>query len=85
LGDIDGDGRSDLIVSNFSDNKFSVLRNSGGVGNISFEPKIDFPVSGQPKNVAIGDIDGDGKLDLVASNHLGSGVTIYLNTNFGDC
>ncbi|WP_170064480.1 FG-GAP-like repeat-containing protein, partial [Polaribacter glomeratus] len=81
IGDIDGDGKPDLIVCNFNANTLSILRNTGNPGTISFADKIDISVSGQPRNVAIGDIDGDGKLDIAASSHYGSGVSIYLNTS----
>ncbi len=68
MGDIDGDGRPDLAVVNFSDSTVSVLRNTGTSGSVSFAAKVDFPTGLYTGRIAIGDIDGDGKPDLAVVN-----------------
>jgi hypothetical protein len=70
IGDVDGDGKPDLAVTNAAAgvNTLSVLRNTSTPGNISFTAKVDFATGATPRSVAIGDLDGDGKPDLVAAN-----------------
>ncbi len=72
-GDLDGDGRPDLVVANLNGNSVSVLLSSsaGGVPN--------FGVGARPVSVAIGDFNGDGKPDLAVANQGGNSVSILLN------
>ena len=79
--DIDGDNKPDIIASNFSDNTISVLRNTGSVSTISFAAKVDFDTSAGPQGIAIGDIDGDGKIDIVTANYSSNYISILLNTS----
>ena len=70
IGDVDGDGKPDLAVTNAAagTNTVSVLRNTSTPGSISFVAKVDFTTGAIPRSVAIGDVDGDGKPDLVVAN-----------------
>ena len=74
LGDIDGDGKLDMAASNGPDNTVSVLRNTSTVGSPSFAAKIDLTVGSSPRDVALGDVDGDGKLDVVAGNGISDNI-----------
>jgi hypothetical protein len=59
------------------------LRNSANTG---FDAKTDFSVGFGPNSVAVGDFNGDGKLDLATANENGNSVSILLrnsaNTGF---
>jgi fibronectin type 3 domain-containing protein len=82
IGDVDGDGKPDLVVANTIGNSVSVFRNtsiSGSITASSFASKVDFTVGASPQLVAIGDIDGDGKPDLVSANYNSSTVSILRN------
>jgi len=63
FGDLDGDGKPDLVMPNIN-NKISVLKNIGTGNTIAFGTSVEFTVGTNPGNVAIADINNDGKLDL---------------------
>jgi hypothetical protein len=78
LGDLDADGELDAVTSNTNVNPVpghvSVLRGDGAGG---FTSETDYAVGGEPRGVALGDLNGDGKLDLVTDNgavFLGNGA-----------
>lgn len=80
--DINGDGRPDLIVVNATDNTVSVLLNTTapGVPTASFTAQQTFPTGINPNSVAVADISGDGRPDLIVSNNNDNTVSVLLNT-----
>lgn len=81
VGDLDGDGKPDIVNSNNGSLNASVFKNTSTPGTISFDPKIDLFVGDFPQKVAIGDLDGDGKLDLAITNNTGFASIISLYKN----
>jgi len=48
-----------------------------------FGAPIDFAPGSSPRSVAIGDLNGDGKLDLTTANYNGDGVSVLLGNGDG--
>ncbi|MBI3764956.1 MAG: VCBS repeat-containing protein, partial [Ignavibacteriales bacterium] len=78
-GDIDGDGKTDIVTANESGTSISVLRNTSTSGSPSFDPKIDFTTDFSTRFAAITDLDGDGKPDIAACNRLADNVSVLKN------
>jgi len=90
VGDVDGDGREDVVLSQ---NFFGVDRETGrmdagqgvwlrGLGDGNFEAipsaRSGIRVWGEGRGVAMGDYDGDGRVDVAMGEHLGP-VRLYRN------
>jgi uncharacterized protein YjdB len=82
IGDIDGDGKPDMAVTNFLDNTISVYRNTSSIGSItsaSFATQQTFATGSRPRSVAIADLDGDGKPELSVANSSSNTVSVFQN------
>ncbi|HMS65826.1 MAG TPA: FG-GAP-like repeat-containing protein, partial [Ignavibacteria bacterium] len=82
-GDLDGDGKPDLAIANSGSNTVSVLKNTSPSGTVSFAAKVDFTTGLLPQGVSIGDIDMDGKPDMVVVNQAGNSTSVFRNTSTG--
>ena len=80
IGDVNGDGKPDLVIVNFGSNTVSVLL---GNGNGTFKAQLTFSVGAQPESVALGDLNGDGKLDIVVANNTYNTVSVLLGNGNG--
>ncbi|HVS28724.1 MAG TPA: FG-GAP-like repeat-containing protein, partial [Solirubrobacteraceae bacterium] len=81
--DLNGDGRPDIVTVNRMSNDLSVLLNAGAG---AFAAHVDYPVgpgAQGPFDVAIGDINGDGKPDLVSANRDSSSVSVLMGNGSG--
>jgi FG-GAP-like repeat/FG-GAP repeat len=80
-GDINGDGKPDLVLADLSPsgNAIVMLQDASHPGQ--FLPPLDLPTGNQTPSVAIGDLNGDGKPDVVAVDYDANGnngqVTIF--------
>ena len=72
-------GKLDLANLNFIDTVSILL----GTGTGSFGAKTDFGTGSDPGSVAVGDFNGDGKLDLAVTNGNSATASILLGTGTG--
>ncbi len=76
--DLNGDGAPDLAVANDKDNSVSVLLNRG---DGTFRAKRDYSTGRHPYSLALGDLNGDGKVDVAAATD--TGVSLLRNKGNG--
>jgi hypothetical protein len=81
-GDFNGDGKLDLALTSAAGNCVIILA-SNGDGSFTQASGSPIPVGNQPSAIAVGDFNGDGKLDLAITNETDNTVTILLGNGDG--
>ncbi len=83
---MNGDGKPDIVVANFNSGDsgtVSVFRNTTQNGIISFDPAINIQTGNGTVDVAIADINLDGRPDIIATSGNSGIVSILQNTSLG--
>jgi len=93
LGDLNGDGKLDIVTASNNVQDVSVLL---GRGDGTFGPSVEYAVDqapdfdrihdiigGGPKAFAVGDLNGDGKADVVVANRDAQTVSVLLGHGDG--
>ncbi|MGI4874678.1 MAG: FG-GAP-like repeat-containing protein [Janthinobacterium lividum] len=90
LADIDGDGDLDVVGASSKERAVRVYRNDGRgtyLDNKEALSFLDMPqdISQQPRSVVLGDLDGDGDLDLLTANasSTSGGYSVSIRFNNG--
>lgn len=82
--DMDGDGLVDLVVTNQGTgaNSFSVFRNRSLAGVLdanSFASKVDFATTTSPRALAVADLDGDMRPEVIITRITANVISIFRN------
>src|SRR5204862_3611289 len=66
VGDVNGDGKLDLITASVGNVMVAVML---GNGDGTFQPARMYPFVGDPASIVVRDFSGDGKADLALANN----------------
>src|SRR5205085_1434421 len=83
-GDVTGDGRADVVAVGYDSDQMIVLFGNGD-GNFAYHPAFYSVLGSQttgvarPTSVALGDINGGGRLDAVTANSGTNDVSLFLD------
>ncbi len=78
--DIDGDGKTDLLTADFTGQSFTVYKNQSST-TINFTNSVSFATGNYTTAVATGDINGDGKPDVVTGYFGTAEIRVFINTS----
>lgn len=79
-GDLNGDGKLDVVVATTTGNNIHVLL---GNGDGTLQTQVAYPADANPADVVIADFDGDGKADVASANIFGADVSVFIGNGDG--
>ena len=76
--DADGDGVVDLAITDYGENRVLVLKNDG-TGHFPAAGRVRLASVSNPRTLAIGDFDEDGRPDILVGNQGNGAVILFMN------
>jgi len=86
VADVNGDGKPDLLVANYwasSSNSNGVVAVLLGNGDGTFQAPVSYNSGGEAESIAVVDVNGDGKPDLLVANYSPGSVGVLLGNGDG--
>jgi FG-GAP-like repeat/Bacterial Ig-like domain (group 3)/Chitobiase/beta-hexosaminidase C-terminal domain len=81
-GDFNGDGKTDLVVTEYGGTIAILLGN--GDGTFAASGSVNSASSGSPSPIAVADFNGDGNLDIAVVAGVSTGESVIVLTGNGD-
>ncbi len=81
VADMDGDGTTDVVVSNYGSGNISVFKSISSIGNINFNTPQQFICGASPDDIAIADLDGDGHPEVSVIRAFAAVVVLKNNSS----
>jgi hypothetical protein len=79
VADINGDGKQDIITVDNAGN-IAIRKNNSLLGNISLAAPLTLSGTTGTDNIATGDLNADGKPDIIAVSSTGGVLSVFKNT-----
>jgi hypothetical protein len=83
IGDFNGDGKLDIASITYIFTLLPEMSVLLGIGDGTFQQPVQYSVGRFPTGLALADIDGDGKLDIVVGNSQDSTMSVLLGNGDG--
>ena len=83
IGDLNGDAKLDVVVTSAPNGVAGAVSVLLGNGTGGLGAKADFATGEGTQNVAIADVNADGKLDVVTSNFVAGNASVLLGNGAG--
>ncbi len=80
IGDLDGDKKADIAATQLLSSQVSILLNQSTSSTFNFAAPVNFAGGDRPWGIDFGDLDGDGKPDIVVASITQKTLTV-LNNN----
>ena len=82
IGDVDKDGKQDVVIANRANAKITVLRNTSPVGSITFSSTVtSIDCGAAPNSVTLADLNEDGKRDIITANSGSNTISLIQNNS----
>ncbi len=82
--DLDKNGTQDIVTANYASNNIAIFKNNSSTStSLSLSSPTNLSTGSGPNSIAAGDIDADGKTDLVVTNWTSGTITVFRNTTVG--
>ena len=83
-GDVNGDGKTDIVATIGNNTQYNQVAVVMGLGTGKFKPAVYYSTgsTAQAYDVFLKDLNGDGKLDIIAANQDGT-ISVLLNNGKG--
>jgi hypothetical protein len=80
VDDLDGDGKLDIIVASKGANTIALFKCTSPAGYIYFNSAIEYNTLAAPISIATGDVDLDGKPDIIVG-YSNDSISVFRNTS----